>query len=697
MTKPIDSHEPTFGDDGTNTKSIKPGDPLTDNQGDGPATGGMGTWELAINSFTDGKTLPAVPTRSAVSDPSVQWIRYYSYGSSSTSSAGSHDMVRTWSVGGYTYFFTFDYPWGPKGGEGPKHELGNGANSPIEQYSVNAINILDSAARGEDTKAVRLGSFDELATQFGQVISWLETTQAKVKGWQSGLGGDEAALKGEAADEIWKLIDRLSVGFTLLHDHMSAEPPMGVALLTAKNNLVTALNSLRTAYWTWRADPLSMPMGALSAVVDEWMQSPPTNANAPYRFGNGMDASLPSFYEALSAAAKLKWLTSVGEKLDVPATSAMSTLNNAYLTAEGHMQRYLPSSPLAGGGGSGNPFDPKNSGNGNGPGSGDKGPDGKGPGSGTTGDGNGNGTGNGNGNGQGPNGSKGPQGGGSGSLTPGGSHNTNGTGKNGPGNGPGTGPGQGKNNPKGGGHGFVPSTNNPNGNKNAAKEDEKRRKAQQKYLDDLKKAEEQARKNAEENAARLRDEARKQADALAKAQEDARKQAEKELRRLQNQMGKVPTSSGGGRIPGGTGGSGELGTGNGTGGLPKTVADPSLSPQADGSAAKGQGGVPLYPPTAGAQGGGAGGQQNAERERTTWVSEDEGTWQDGKRSAGVLGRRAKRRSRTEAEYEYVVPGAAPAGARTVGGADGEAAQHGSRTAGADGVGDVREQAGHGDG
>ncbi|SDP97452.1 hypothetical protein [Lentzea jiangxiensis] len=72
-------------------------------------------------------------------------------------------------------------------------------------------------------------------------------------------------------------------------------------------------------------------------------------------------------------------------------------------------------------------------------------------------------------------------------------------------------------------------------------------------------------------------------------------------------------------------------------------AGPGTGPGAGGTG--GTGGVPFYPPTAGGMGGaGVGGQdQKGERDRTTWLAEDEETWgTDPAVAPGVLGRRKRR-------------------------------------------------------
>ncbi|WP_414941843.1 hypothetical protein [Amycolatopsis sp. cmx-11-51] len=78
-----------------------------------------------------------------------------------------------------------------------------------------------------------------------------------------------------------------------------------------------------------------------------------------------------------------------------------------------------------------------------------------------------------------------------------------------------------------------------------------------------------------------------------------------------------------------------------------TEGGPSLvkNQQSGGAPQNGMGGVPFYPPTAGGAGAGGGADQNkGERDRTTWLAEDEETWgTDPKLPPSVLGARKRGR------------------------------------------------------
>jgi uncharacterized protein YukE len=125
-------------------------------------------------------------------------------------------------------------------------------------------------------------------------------------------------------------------------------------------------------------------------------------------------------------------------------------------------------------------------------------------------------------------------------------------------------------------------------------------------------------------------------------------------------------------INGATGLNGQIGAAGGVGGSGGSAMGPGGVP--------GQGGVPLYPPTGGmgAGMGGPGGQPTQDRERTTWLAEDEEVWGTAPKAAPtVLGRRPARtgtgRDREMGdEDEFGIPGAARRGSRTAGRASGNA-------------------------
>ncbi|HEY3506079.1 MAG TPA: hypothetical protein VGN37_25240 [Actinocatenispora sp.] len=109
-----------------------------------------------------------------------------------------------------------------------------------------------------------------------------------------------------------------------------------------------------------------------------------------------------------------------------------------------------------------------------------------------------------------------------------------------------------------------------------------------------------------------------------------------------------------GTVPGsqnqGSGAGVDPATGEPTGGGTGAGGAPAGSPAGAGN------NVPLYPPMAGGMGGMGGmggGQQNQDRQRTTWLSEDEKVWgTDPDIAPAVLGRNNRRRTRDEEEYEY---------------------------------------------
>ncbi|HET6290627.1 MAG TPA: hypothetical protein VFG15_28270, partial [Amycolatopsis sp.] len=106
-------------------------------------------------------------------------------------------------------------------------------------------------------------------------------------------------------------------------------------------------------------------------------------------------------------------------------------------------------------------------------------------------------------------------------------------------------------------------------------------------------------------------------------------------------MSKFDPQSGFHSGPGALGG-GRLGVSPDVPSPPAKPAGPQTLGGPQGTAGTGNGsGVPFHPPTAGGAGGA--GQGKSERDRTTWIAEDEETWgTDPTVAPGVLGRRRRR-------------------------------------------------------
>ncbi|GAA4553169.1 hypothetical protein [Amycolatopsis samaneae] len=113
-----------------------------------------------------------------------------------------------------------------------------------------------------------------------------------------------------------------------------------------------------------------------------------------------------------------------------------------------------------------------------------------------------------------------------------------------------------------------------------------------------------------------------------------------------------PGAMGGGRV--GASAPGPVLPGGGKPPVP-TAGGPVSAEGPPGAIGRGNGGVPFYPPTAGGPGGAGGGK--GERDRATWLAEDERTWgTDAVVAPGVLGRRRRGRRRAPEPRTASKPG-----------------------------------------
>lgn len=124
------------------------------------------------------------------------------------------------------------------------------------------------------------------------------------------------------------------------------------------------------------------------------------------------------------------------------------------------------------------------------------------------------------------------------------------------------------------------------------------------------------------------------------------------------------------------------GAGADAAGAPGSTGAPG-HPATSSAGGSGNGGVPLFPPMAGGGAGAGGGDQNKERERSTWLAEDEEVWgTDPDLAPAVLGRPGRDEDRRERRDRQPVAG--PYGGRpgaVAGGAG--AGQGGTREPGRD--------------
>ncbi|SDP97457.1 hypothetical protein [Lentzea jiangxiensis] len=649
---------------------------------------GKVTWEQALNYFQDGQTVKEVPDRSTIE--SVNWLKWDVWGVMTDDAT----LPKGWDFGIHsrTHWVTY---WGA--GSADYEAL----SKPVNEFFGNTRAILGSLLDGGNPVA-QSWTFDRAFGALSGAKDVLTTRADGLKKWRDATGHKDSDFQGAGASAFWKVLDDTIYKFEGLANRLNVRDGHAWNALTGakgrfaddmttvvdetKAGLQWAIETLNQGYQEWtavgtpsydsgvfghisgRPDQFAFPATVLRLVVnspgfqEDLEKSDSSNWSAAEHYAKsketGLDARNPLFWDRITTAAKNVWQSHMFATLDAAATRAITGLAESYRTAATYLQPVTmpiifnnitpppnPPGPPPSPGPPGGPGSP----GGSGPGSKDK------PG------------------GPPPPGSKGGSG-------PGGKDSP--TGKDKP-NIPNIPPPPGPN--TGGPKPNVPNPNSPlkvPSGSSVGSDGVVRGKDGKPVLDSSGRqivVPKGSRVGPDGNildakGKELTEKDRLQQDKPQEKTQDT--EFDKFLDSLRkdspspvlNQYTPTPNLSLGGSSGLGSGSSGSGSSAgvnvvgpNSTSGHPgsgqqappappKTVGTEGGPPliknqQGGGGVPNGPGGVPFYPPTAGGMGGaGAGGQdQKGERDRTTWLSEDEETWgTDPKLPPSVLGARRRR-------------------------------------------------------
>ncbi|MGW1835230.1 WXG100 family type VII secretion target [Streptomyces sp. NPDC002067] len=556
--------------------------------------------------------------------------------------------------------------------------------SPWYQLSAGSTKVVD-ALGGAGTDVTSVPSFTSAQEQLTGAIQYFNNFHIGLDQWRAKLDSPESGWKGSASASFADVLMRLSRAFEEI-DHLTGGPGGSGGYLGAINQagqaLRTAVDEMRQSLTTWRQQPTWTPAGALQQVLSgldvNHKDNPGGGLGTTQLVLNGQTIGYidqDATWQQVEAKAKELWLQTAQQHLNAKVPDINTKLKAAYTQSALDLVPVPPSieNAINGGGYGGNAtpppgtsdkdpdkdldknlpdtdkdlppgtgegdggtgdLDPGNTGDGNGLGSdlnGDKNGLGSDLDPGNTGDGNGLGsdlngdknglgsdlnpgnTGDGNGLGTGLNGDKNGLGS---DLNPGNTGNGNGLGSDlNPGN---TGDGKGDGNipPYLRHPGSVPPPGTTGNRRNPYQNPGSSR--------DLTGGKDITYKPPRPGRSDLRH----------WSPDDSKKYTPPPTSSTRFRPG---TSTGSGNIPissnGQSGTSGTSGTSgsNGTGGVRGPISTSS-------SGGKNGSGVPLFPPMANGMGGGKG-QENQERERTTWLAEDAAVWgTDPELAPTVLGR-----------------------------------------------------------
>ncbi|MFI6339561.1 AAWKG family protein [Streptomyces sp. NPDC050535] len=168
--------------------------------------------------------------------------------------------------------------------------------SLLQQYQSGAkaaINALraDHTTRGfefsglsvQDTEAVDADSFGRTAQAYDRAMKFFEDHAATLKQWETSLGEENAAWRGQAAGLFWQLVHQLNKNYDSYVDQLTAESTTTAAMLnghvpksklsqalaTAQTALMTEAKALSDAWDTWATNGRHDPHRILMEVLQE--------------------------------------------------------------------------------------------------------------------------------------------------------------------------------------------------------------------------------------------------------------------------------------------------------------------------------------------------------------------------------------------------------------------------------------------
>ncbi|WP_405740075.1 hypothetical protein OG422_04895 [Streptomyces sp. NBC_01525] len=617
------------------------------------------TWPELLNSFfqkgTAGSgTLEPIPALEDVTKP--PWTRaYWNY------ALGRDPWQGMW-VTRYDNGRSVEMTAGVGMVDGDKDM--DGKDSPWPRLNMGSSKVLTALA-GSGTDVTSIPSFTYAEQQLQGAIQYFNNYHIGLDQWRAKLDNPESGWKGSASAAFADVLLRLSRAFEEI-DNLTGGPSGSGGYLGAINQagqgLRAAVNEMQEIYTGWQQQPAWSPYGAVQQILSR------VGVNHKDNPGNTLAGTTQltldgqeigyidqeATWQAIEAQAKQLWLQTAQQHLNGMVGDVHIKLAQAYNTAtlalkpvptsienaingggyggsttpppkppgtdddknpdkDTDKDKDLPPNPEGntgdGNGDTGN-LDPGNTGDGTGGGTGDLNP-------GQTGDGNGTGDFN-------PGHTGDGTGGGTGDLNPGQTGDGNGTGDFNPGHtGDGTGGGTGDLNPgQTGGNDrnqYIPPYLRHPGNVPPPGNTDRR------------------------NPYRYPNNRNTTYKPPPPGRTDTRRWTPDESKKytpppVSSNRFRPGTSTGSGNIPissngtGGTGGSsgGTTGT-NGANGVRSPIATSS-------SGGKNGSSVPVFPPMANGMGGGKG-QENQERERTTWLAEDASVWgTDPEMAPTVLGR-----------------------------------------------------------
>jgi hypothetical protein len=199
-------------------------------------------------------------------------------------------------------------------------------------------------------------SFDAAVTTLRGLDAWLTGWMPVINGWADAVNAPDADFQGSAAAVFRFVLRGFATELGTLHLELNTPEPYWTSLETARTQLGATHVALWNGYSAWRANRRSMPVNCVHDAFMDAMATakPPTiggdsttaTVTIETDIGNPQNQD---FWDRVQHNAKQYWLTEVSTALDAAAGPAMDALNVVYQKATLSLpdigQTTLPAAP----------------------------------------------------------------------------------------------------------------------------------------------------------------------------------------------------------------------------------------------------------------------------------------------------------------------------------------------------------------
>ncbi|MEV7958201.1 hypothetical protein [Streptomyces sp. NPDC088141] len=188
--------------------------------------------------------------------------------------------------------------------------------------------------KGNDTTS--LGSFDA-ASNMARGMEWrIQAAMEEIDRWAKGIDVPDSNWQGSAAGVFRATLKGVSNALERLRLEMINPRDFTADIDHVRFQLKTSLDALRGIHTNWLNDRMAAPVNATHDAVMEYLQGAEIGQDADlYPVVNTAhgDPKTQEFWDAVQQRAKEMWKNNVSENLDKPAGLEMGVLEGAYSSA----------------------------------------------------------------------------------------------------------------------------------------------------------------------------------------------------------------------------------------------------------------------------------------------------------------------------------------------------------------------------